>query len=192
VSLVTNRVRCDRAALVSVHALGAIPADEVPALDAHLAVCEECRLRMLALQRIVNAFAFWPNDLLCPSETLKQRLAARISADTREEAASASLQWIEPDWEQPAPGISCKLLATDSQDGRISMLVHLDPGVAYPPHEHAGREQLYLLDGELWIEDRKLYPGDYNQAEASTADKRVWSEIGCTCVLITSTRDVLG
>ena len=44
---------------------------------------------------------------------------------------------------------------------------------------------------ELWIDDRKLFPGDYNRAEAPTGDKRVWSETGCTCVLITSTRDVL-
>ena len=48
-------------------------------------------------------------------------------------------------------------------------------------------EELHLLDGELWIDDSKLYPGDYNRAEACTGDKRVWSETGCTCVLITST-----
>ena len=55
----------------------------------------------------------------------------------------------------------------------------------------AGVEELYLLDGELWIDDKKLYPGDYNRAEAGSADQRVWSETGCTCVLLTSTRDVL-
>jgi hypothetical protein len=52
-------------------------------------------------------------------------------------------------------------------------------------------EELHLLEGELWIDERKLYPGDYNRAEAGTGDKRVWSETGCTCVLITSTRDIL-
>ena len=29
------------------------------------------------------------------------------------------------------------------------------------------------------------------QAEPGTGDKRVWSETGCTCVLITSTKDIL-
>lgn len=48
-----------------------------------------------------------------------------------------------------------------------------------------------LLDGELWIDDRKLFPGDYNRAEPGTADQRVWSETGCTCVLITSPRDAI-
>jgi anti-sigma factor ChrR (cupin superfamily) len=71
------------------------------------------------------------------------------------------------------------------------MLVRLAPGVDYPPHMHAGVEELHLLDGELWIDERKLYPGDYNRAEPGTSDQRVWSETGCTCVLITSPGDVL-
>jgi hypothetical protein len=75
---------------------------------------------------------------------------------------------------------------------RVSMLVRLQPGVSYPPHRHAGREELHLLHGELWIDDRKLYPGDYYDAEPGTADSRVWSETGCTCVLITSLNDKLG
>ena len=90
-----------------------------------------------------------------------------------------------------APGISCKLLATDADTHRVSMLVRLAPGTAYPPHEHAGVEELYLLDGELLIDDRTLHPGDYNRAEPGSADQRVWSETGCTCVLLTSTRDRL-
>jgi anti-sigma factor ChrR (cupin superfamily) len=71
------------------------------------------------------------------------------------------------------------------------MLVRLAPGGEYPPHTHAGLEELHLLEGELWIDDRKLYPGNYNRAEPGTGDKRVWSETGCMCVLITSTRDIL-
>ena len=54
-----------------------------------------------------------------------------------------------------------------------------------------GRKQLHLLQGELWINDRKLYPGEYKRAERGTADQRVWSETGCTCVLITSASDPL-
>ncbi|MGH7345880.1 MAG: cupin domain-containing protein, partial [Candidatus Rokuibacteriota bacterium] len=60
-----------------------------------------------------------------------------------------------------------------------------------PRHRHAGVEELYLLHGELMIDDKKLYPGDYSRAEPGSADQRVWSETGCTCVLLTSTRDLL-
>lgn len=99
--------------------------------------------------------------------------------------------WAEPHWEEVAAGIFCKLLATDMEHHRVSMLVRLAPGGEYPPHRHAGVEELHLLEGELWIDDRKLYAGDYNRAEPGTADSRVWSETGCTCVLITSTLDEL-
>lgn len=35
-------------------------------------------------------------------------------------------------------------------------------GASYPAHTHAGAEELHLLEGELWINGRKLVPGDYN------------------------------
>ena len=71
------------------------------------------------------------------------------------------------------------------------VLVRLAPGTEYPPHRHAGIEELYLLRGELMIDDKKVCPGDYIRAEADSVDHRVWSETGCTCVLLTSTQDVL-
>jgi DNA-directed RNA polymerase specialized sigma24 family protein len=104
---------------------------------------------------------------------------------------TAPYDWTEPDWNEVSPGISCKILAADEHRDRVSMLVHLEPGVDYPPHTHAGVEELHLLQGELWIDDRKLDPGDYNRAEPGTSDARVWSETGCTCVLITSPHDTL-
>ena len=131
-------------------------------------------------------------DILNPSASLWQRLARRIALEPNARAPSAPVeQWREPDWQSVAPGISVKMLAQDAASGMVSMLVRLVPGGEYPPHTHAGLEELHLLEGELWIDERKLYPGDYNRAEPGTGDKRVWSETGCTCVLITSTKDVL-
>jgi DNA-directed RNA polymerase specialized sigma24 family protein len=134
------------------------------------------------------------SDVLRPSPAVWERLAQRVAAETGFEPAMwpATHQGPEPEWEEAAPGICCKLLATDGDKGVVSMLVRLAPTVEYPPHTHAGVEELHLLQGELWIDHRKLHPGDYNRAEPGTADKRVWSETGCTCVLITSTRDVIG
>jgi anti-sigma factor ChrR (cupin superfamily) len=111
------------------------------------------------------------------------------AADEAPEISSRA--WSEPAWEEVAPGITCKLLANDDERERVSMLVRLAPGTDYPPHTHAGLEELHLLEGELWIDENRLYPGDYNRAEAGTSDKRVWSETGCMCVLVTSTRDAL-
>lgn len=109
----------------------------------------------------------------------------------QESVVSAPYGPLESEWEPVAPGISCNLLATDAEKDRVSMLVRLAPGAAYPPHRHSGVEELYLLDGKLMIDDKTLYAGDYNRAEPGTGDQHVWSDTGCTCVLLTSTRDVL-
>ena len=135
--------------------------------------------------------AAWPTDVMQPNASIRERLAQRIAETTGRPPELPIAEWIEPSWEEVSPGIFCKLLATDVERKRVSMLVRLMPNVEYPPHTHAGLEELHLLEGELWINDRKLYPGDYNRAEAPTSDARVWSGTGCTCVLVTSTEDIL-
>jgi anti-sigma factor ChrR (cupin superfamily) len=183
---------CNRLELVSTYILGAVPRDEADVLQAHLVECEECQREMRSLSSVVDSLAAWPTDVLRPSPSLRERLADRIAQETGGEPIVPATQWTEPDWQEVAPGICCKLLASDPERDRVSMLVRLAPRVEYPPHTHAGIEELHLLDGELWIDDRKLHPGDYNRSEPGTADKRVWSETGCTCVLITSPSDMLG
>jgi anti-sigma factor ChrR (cupin superfamily) len=188
-----DRNLCSHSAQIAAYAMGALPRDEAVAVEAHIASCPPCRQELESLQSVVDSFVFWPSDVLRPRASLQQRLARRIAAETGETPVVVPAgQWDEPAWEEVAPGIFCKLMATDTERHRVSMLVRLLPGVEYPPHTHAGLEELFLLDGELWIDDRKLYPGDYNRAEAGSGDTRVWSETGCTCVLITSTRDILG
>ena len=182
----------DYAERVFLYALQALPSSEVALVGAHIAGCAECRQELETLRPLVDSFVSWPTDVLRPSAALWQRLAQRIAAETGGEPVSPAPQrWTEPEWKEAAPGISCKLLATDTERNRVSMLVRLAPGTEYPPHRHAGVEELHLLQGELMIGDRKLYPGDYNRAEAGTVDHRVWSETGCTCVLLTSIHDAI-
>jgi anti-sigma factor ChrR (cupin superfamily) len=182
----------DYTELVFQYALQALPPSEVAVVGAHIAGCAECRQEMETLRPVIHAFVAWPTDVLRPSTSLRERLAQRIAAETGGEPVPPSPErWTEPEWREAAPGISCKLLATDVDRNRVSMLVRLAPGAEYPPHRHTGLEELHLLHGELMIDDRKLYPGDYNRAEPGSVDRRVWSETGCTCVLVTSDRDLL-
>jgi anti-sigma factor ChrR (cupin superfamily) len=183
---------CEHAERVSAYALQALPWSEVRAIESHLSSCAHCRRELRSLRPVVDAFAWWPTDVLRPAASLEERLAQRIAEDTGEPVAlPGKHRWPEPPWEDVAPGISCKVLASDMDTHLVSMLVRLAPGGEYPPHTHANVEELHLLEGELWIDERKLYPGDYNRAEPGTGDRRVWSETGCTCVLVTSTKDIL-
>jgi quercetin dioxygenase-like cupin family protein len=187
-----DKGQCEQTEWVSLYALRALPAIEASAAEAHIVVCSDCQQTLATLRPVIDSFVAWPTDIVLPSKSLWGRLAQRIAAETGGVPLPAETSHgSEPEWEEVAPGISCKMLATDTERGRVSMLVRLAPGVAYPAHSHAGVEELHLLYGELWINDRKLYPGDFNRAEPGTADHRVWSETGCTCVLMTSPHDVL-
>jgi anti-sigma factor ChrR (cupin superfamily) len=184
--------RCEQSEATCAYAAQALAASEIAVAEAHIASCPDCQRELESLRAVVDQFVAWPTDVLRPTTSLQARLARRIAEETgAQPAPPPPRQWSEPDWEQVAPGIECKLLATDMERHRVSMLVRLAPGAHYPAHTHAGVEELHLLDGELWIDARKLFPGDYNYGAPGAGDERVWSETGCTCVLITSTSDIL-
>ena len=182
----------DHVERVFLYALQALPAGEVPSVEAQIAACADCRQEMETIRPIIHAFAAWPTDVLRPSASLWDRLARRIGIDPRGVPVErAPRPWAEPEWKEVAPGISCKLLATDPEKSRVSMLVRLAPGTDYPPHRHRGIEELHMLHGELRVDDETFHPGDYRRAEAGTVDRRIWSETGCTCFLVTSFHDAI-
>jgi anti-sigma factor ChrR (cupin superfamily) len=188
----TRKNRCGRSEATCAYALAALPASEAAAAEAHIAACPECRRELESLRPVLDRLVAWPADVLRPTASLQARLARRIAEETgTAPVPPPAPRWSEPDWEEVAPGIECKLLASDAERHRVSMLVRLAPGASYPAHTHAGVEELHLLDGELWIDARKLVPGDYNYGAPGAGDDRVWSETGCTCLLVTSTKDTL-
>ena len=187
-----QRGGCGWSEVTSAYALQALPAGEAAEAEAHIAACADCRDELERLRPVVERLVAWPTDVLRPPSPLQGRLALRIAEETgKDPVPPPPPQWSEPEWEQVAPGIECKLLANDAERHKVSMLVRLAPGASYPPHTHADVEELHLLDGELWIDERKLFPGDYNYGPPGASDQLVWSETGCTCVLITSTKDNL-
>lgn len=187
-----DAMACSEADQVYGFAMGALSSVDAIAFAAHLSACASCARDLDALRPVMASFGSWPSDILRPSPFLWDRLSERINNDGAPAPRDTSRRAArKAEWKEVSPGISCAVLATDEATARVSMLVRLQPGVSYPPHRHAGREELHLLHGELWIDDRKLYPGDYYHAEPGTADSRVFSETGCTCVLITSLNDRL-
>jgi anti-sigma factor ChrR (cupin superfamily) len=183
---------CEHSEVTCAYVAQALTSSEISMAEAHIASCSDCQREVESLRPVLDGFVSWPTDVLRPTTSLQARLALRIAAETgAPPVLPLARQWSEPEWEQVAPGIECKLLATDTERHKVSMLVRLAPGASYPPHTHAGVEELHLLDGELWIDERKLFPGDYNYGAPGAGDERVWSETGCTCVLVTSTKDVL-
>ena len=191
-SATLTKKHCAQSEHVAIYALSALSAKTASQFEAHLPTCNDCRKELEEFRPIVDCLVDWPSDDVKPSAGTRQAVARRISSEAgREIRLSDTRSSNAPEWEQVSPGIWCQLLATDEERERVSMLVRLAPGVIYPPHTHAGVEELHLLDGELWVDELKLFAGDFNRSEPGTSDRHVWSETGCTCVLITSPKDLL-
>jgi len=178
--------------LVFLFVLQVLPPSERASVEAQISSCEDCRQEIETLRPIVRSFVGWPTDVLRPAESLWVRLAKRIAREEGTQPFVPQLDArVKPDWEEAAPGIHVKILARNGENDSVSMLVRLDPGTDYPGHRHAGIEKLHLLHGILNVDERTLYPGDFIHSEVGSVDHRVWSETGCTCLLMTSTEDAL-
>jgi len=183
---------CKEAEFVYDFVIGALPGAKARAFSAHLATCRTCDAELARIRSVMAGFTGWPSDILTPSPALWEKLVARIGESGSDEASAARPVLVRrAGWSDVAPGVACKLLATDPVTGRVSMLVRLGAGVDYPSHRHAGVEELHLLHGELVIDDRTLQPGEFYTAGPGSVDTRVWSKTGCTCVLMTSLNDEL-
>src|SRR5260370_31207544 len=138
--------------LVFLYALQALPSSEVAVAEAHISACADCRQEIEKLRPLIGSFVSWPTDVLRPSVSLWERLARRIAEETGQEPVLPPSQLqAKPEWEEVAPGISCKLLATDTAKNRVSMLVPLPPGTELPTHLPAGREEDRLVSREVVV-----------------------------------------
>jgi hypothetical protein len=180
----------DHLEAAALYTLQVLSESEVAEFEDHLSTCAECLREIETLRPIVGSFVSWPTDVLRPSTSLWNRLSQKISDESGADPVSLPARpAAKLEWSEVAKGISCKVLALDAETRRVTMLVRLAPGTEYPPHCHGGVEELHLLHGELMINDKKVQAGEFVRAEAGTVDHRVWSETGCTCVLLTSTND---
>jgi quercetin dioxygenase-like cupin family protein len=89
--------------------------------------------------------------------------------------APLTLREGEGPWADLEPGVHARLLRDDGVSR--SCLLRLDPGARLTRH-HSGDEECLLVDGEAFLADDLLRPGDYHLAPAGTPDKEVHSDVG--------------
>ena len=99
------------------------------------------------------------------------------------DAASPSLSSLrtvrrnDGEWRAMAPNVTFKVLHDDG--AFASMLVHLLPGAALPPHAHPGDEECYVVRGDIWLSGVHLQAGDFQFAGTDVIHDGIHSETGC-------------
>jgi putative transcriptional regulator len=172
----------DQAAL---YALGAMDAADAAAFEAHLREgCPVC-------EREVGAFSATAAQLALaaaprpPRPEVRQRLLQRV-------AGAAVVRSADRVWRPgPVAGSEVAVLFAEPLTGRLTGLIRLHAGAEYPSHRHADTEELYVLEGDMALDEVRLGAGDYCAAPAGTAHRRVRTADGCLFLLLASQRDAV-
>ena len=194
---------CLRLQDAAVYALGCTSAEDRLAFESHLSQCASCAAELSELAETLVAIAK-EDEPIAPiihgdmRQNFLERLQARGGSPASEakngillDQAGVLISRPESmDWQlASASGIWAKPLFTDPRTHSVTSLVRMDPGVHYPPHRHAGAEEVFLLSGDLNLEGQSMKSGDYCHAETGSVHGESYTKSGCLFILRASEFD---
>lgn len=135
----------------------------------------------------------WPLDAAITADLIESVAPAELSSDQRAAmrtrilrrvranapAGTVTLREREGEWLAVAPGITCKVLRSDSATGRQSYLLRLEPGVVAPAHAHSQIEECLVLEGDALVGDQHLASGDWHVAMPGSSHENFRTISGC-------------
>jgi quercetin dioxygenase-like cupin family protein len=72
------------------------------------------------------------------------------------------------EWRALAPGVTIKLLRSDTRADNMTAFIRMQPGAALDAHVHRQSEECLVLEGEIFIGAHRLCAGDMHVAAAGT------------------------
>jgi quercetin dioxygenase-like cupin family protein len=189
---------------VALYSVGALPAEERISFEEHLTSgCITCAAELEKLEGVVSGLANFSAS--APPPLLRERLLAAVRHDGGSSADEGSHPGVlfqqagllisragEIAWEPVGiPGIRCKTLFVDSRRQYTTSLISMEPGANYPSHRHNDIEEVYLLDGDLVVEDVNMRPGDYCRSEPGSIHGAARTTSGVLLLVFSSQRDEL-
>ncbi|MCJ2543395.1 cupin domain-containing protein [Thermostichus vulcanus] len=119
---------------------------------------------------------------------LKQRLSQQVQA-TPLPSSFFSIRAADLKWQKtPIPGIRIAKLYENPQTREVVGLLEADAGAVYPHHQHVLGEEIYMLEGDLVIEDQVFLAGDFIRYGPGSAH-RAHTQGGCRFHFRTSMDD---
>lgn len=116
------------------------------------------------------------------------RGAAAVHAHTEEEQEGlfilrhGNLRW------RPTglPGVREHTLLADKKNNRRTTLLKMAPGSYIPDHDHAGIEEVLMLEGDLSIGEERLVARDYFRITPGARHGEPRTTNGCICLVFSS------
>lgn len=85
-----------------------------------------------------------------------------------------------------ARGVKFRPLYADWRANRRTILLKMEPGAELPDHDHAGVEEVVMIQGDLTIGGTTLRAGDYIRNEPGAEHGVPRTEGGCVCIVISA------
>ncbi len=177
--------------LASLYALGALDLGERIAFEEHLRQgCDVCAKDVGSFTDIANLIG--ESVPAMPSPRLRERLLSRVSRSPRvpgilfEQSGLLIARSDELAWQTMAPGIFSKPLYEDVARKYNTALVRMEAGARYPSHHHAAIEELFLLSGDLHVENQVMRAGDYCRADSGSIHGETFTDAGCLFLMMAS------
>lgn len=191
----------ERAAL---HAVGALESDAAIHFAQHLEVCEACRVELDSHREAIEALGR-SLEPVAPPPSLKARLTAAVSKEPEAAVIQKWKLWTpsalgsamtivrgQDAWEPTAiDGVDVRRLFVDKPNDRLTMLVRMTGGTEYPAHRHAGVEECYVLEGDLYGTGWEMRAGDYQRLERGSVHGVQGTRDGCVLLIVSSMNDEL-
>lgn len=179
-------------ATAALYALGALQQHDARAFESRLAEVGRTLAREVAAFNAVLAALALGEAEQSPPATARQKLLARIAAETEAEAERAphrdaqflNLRAAEGRWREVGPGVQVKQLFKDHVQGTVTRLLRLAPGAQVPRHRHCGAEQCYILEGDFHFNELRLGPGDFHVALPGSTHETISSEVGALVLIV--------
>jgi hypothetical protein len=114
-----------------------------------------------------------------PPKELFEIVLARIDSEGTQLPGSVTVRGEEAGWAPLSEGVSCRLLREETNTGRQSMLIRMQPGAVYQPHPHDTDEECLVVEGDLSLGNLELHAGDFHVAFKGTLHPASHTVTGC-------------
>lgn len=158
--------------LAALYLLDLLNEQERDCVEACLAKCPECEVELKKFEAVV-AILPYSTPLLPINPGLKDRLFQQIASESSQHSRSGLqpssfspwltlIQTTELRWKPYfVEKIEIVKLHLDLAKREAVCLLRAEAGMHYPPHRHAGVEEILMLEGDLIIDGMTYGAGDY-------------------------------
>ena len=193
---------CNWVEQVAPYSLGELGAGEEQSFERHLVACAICQEELAGIEAALQALALSAPEVDPPAH-LWSRLERSLRATGSPVSGEPWQLWAADPAGLPVlvhsdqgafeatsiEGIQARKLFVDVETDRVTMLVRMRAGTAFPGHRHAGAEECYVLSGDLRFDEHVMRAGDYQFCPAGSSHSIQSTEEGCLLLLVSSQHD---